>query len=402
MSKGGLHGRSRVSTFVRFGANGAGLWRHKHRKASKRANERVSGRTNERERVGEQQRTKEGDSTALPPPHHTEMIVYHERQEAGLCGVHCLNALLQGPVYSEVDLMGIAAELDRREAALMSQAGLDDPGFLRFVARDSANVSDDGNFSVQVIEHALAAHGLHCVPLGCTTTGRCGDGDGDGDVCEGYVCNHAAHWFCLRHMHGLWLNLNSLLRRPAVISDTHLELFLAQLQAEGYSVFRVLGRLPEPLRTEEFPTGRTMHGRWLALDFVLHDQRRSHASAHGEAVVPVFRELAATPSDDSSDDTAGNKKQRPATSTTRPGGQHSGGHPSTEDEQITAAIAASLADVSQPRPPQTQQQQRTATAPHTKTSSATTAAEDIELAIALSLSEQQQQQQQQQQRHPFH
>jgi ataxin-3 len=30
--------------------------------------------------------------------------LYHEKQVAALCGVHAINTLLQGPVFSEIDL----------------------------------------------------------------------------------------------------------------------------------------------------------------------------------------------------------------------------------------------------------------------------------------------------------
>jgi hypothetical protein len=32
------------------------------------------------------------------------MLIYHEKQEAALCGVHCLNTLLQGHYFTELDL----------------------------------------------------------------------------------------------------------------------------------------------------------------------------------------------------------------------------------------------------------------------------------------------------------
>jgi ataxin-3 len=41
-------------------------------------------------------------------------------QEAGLCAVHCLNTLLQGPYFSEIDLMQIAKEFDDQEKKLMA------------------------------------------------------------------------------------------------------------------------------------------------------------------------------------------------------------------------------------------------------------------------------------------
>lgn len=77
--------------------------------------------------------------------------VYHEKQVMALCGVHALNALLQAPIFNEVDLSEIARSLDKRERDLMAQGGLTTPEFLNFVAEDSQNVSNDGNFSVSVL-----------------------------------------------------------------------------------------------------------------------------------------------------------------------------------------------------------------------------------------------------------
>lgn len=52
-----------------------------------------------------------------------ELYLYHEKQgnvrgqeynkvDAGLCAVHAVNALLQGPYFTEVDLATIAKEFD--------------------------------------------------------------------------------------------------------------------------------------------------------------------------------------------------------------------------------------------------------------------------------------------------
>lgn len=53
------------------------------------------------------------------------LLLYHERQESSLCGLHSLNTLLQGPVFTEVDLASIAIELDEEEKKMMMQAGID-------------------------------------------------------------------------------------------------------------------------------------------------------------------------------------------------------------------------------------------------------------------------------------
>ena len=49
-----------------------------------------------------------------------DLYVYWEKQEKDImtCGVHCLNALLQGPVFTEVQLSEIALRLDEQEKKL--------------------------------------------------------------------------------------------------------------------------------------------------------------------------------------------------------------------------------------------------------------------------------------------
>ena len=43
----------------------------------------------------------------------------------------------------------IAADLDAREQALLSEGGIDSEDYLRYIAEGSSNVADDGMFSVQ-------------------------------------------------------------------------------------------------------------------------------------------------------------------------------------------------------------------------------------------------------------
>lgn len=57
-------------------------------------------------------------------------MVFWEQQMDLMCGVHCINAVLQGnmevqagPYYDEVSLANIALELDAKEKALMSEQG---------------------------------------------------------------------------------------------------------------------------------------------------------------------------------------------------------------------------------------------------------------------------------------
>lgn len=66
------------------------------------------------------------------------LYVYWEKQSDDLlCGVHCLNSLLQGPYYSEFELAQVAHEMDHHENALLDQKHF-----------TSHNVDLEGNFSL--------------------------------------------------------------------------------------------------------------------------------------------------------------------------------------------------------------------------------------------------------------
>jgi Ataxin-3 len=71
-------------------------------------------------------------------------------QRGALCGVHCLNNLLQGPCFTARVLANIADEFDESEKILMAQHGFDTPEYRRFLADGSGNRAGDGMFSIQV------------------------------------------------------------------------------------------------------------------------------------------------------------------------------------------------------------------------------------------------------------
>lgn len=59
-----------------------------------------------------------------------------------------------------------------------------------------------------------------------------------------YICNFKEHWFTIRKIGKQYFNLNSLLSHPELLSSSYIDLFLTQLQQEGYSIFIVTGKLP--------------------------------------------------------------------------------------------------------------------------------------------------------------
>jgi len=170
-----------------------------------------------------------------------ECYIYHEKQDAGLCAVHALNALLQGPYFSEVDLATIAREFDDKERQVMMEMGADTAEFLKYMAEDSGNVAEDGNYSIQVIARALAVWNLTPFPI---TNPEMKTAKENPLTEETFICNLASHWLTIRKLFGEYWNLNSLLAEPQFLSEFYLSAFLDTLMAKGYTVFVLRGDLP--------------------------------------------------------------------------------------------------------------------------------------------------------------
>lgn len=153
-----------------------------------------------------------------------------------------MNSLLQGPYFTAVDLSSLAQKLDEEERQRMAECGEESEEYQKFLQQPSGNMDDSGYFSVQVISSALQVWGLELVPY-ASSDDRINAENPAG--MKAFICNYRDHWLTIRKIGKQWFNLNSLLNRPELISDTYLALFLAQLRNDGYSIFTVLGELPE-------------------------------------------------------------------------------------------------------------------------------------------------------------
>lgn len=58
------------------------------------------------------------------------------QQQGSLCAQHCLNALLQGPYFTAVDLATIGHRFDEEERARMAEAGVSSDEYNRFLQVD--------------------------------------------------------------------------------------------------------------------------------------------------------------------------------------------------------------------------------------------------------------------------
>lgn len=193
--------------------------------------------------------------------------MFNLQQEGSLCAQHCLNSLLQGAYFTPVDLSTLAQKMDEEERQRMAENGEESEEYQKFLQQPSGNMDDSGYFSVQVISSALEVWGLELVPFSSTDE-RIKPALANPCLMRAFICNYKDHWFTVRRLGDQWFNLNSLLNRPELISDTYLSLFLAQLKNDGYSIFVVVGELPEcdadhllrknPAASRSLPVTRTV------------------------------------------------------------------------------------------------------------------------------------------------
>ncbi|XP_076918786.1 ataxin-3 homolog [Bidens hawaiensis] len=216
-------------------------------------------------------------------------MLYHEVQESKLCAVHCVNTVLQGPFFSEIDLAALASDLDRREHQMMQQ-----------VSHESFNVSMDGDFSIQVLQKALEVWDLQVIPLHSPVAEPA---QVDPELENAFICHLQDHWFCIRKVNGEWYNFDSLYAAPEHLSKFYLSAYLDTLKGFGWSIFLVRGNFPKecPVTSGEATNG---YGQWLLPE----DAERIIKSCN-----------------------SGQRRDRYQ-------------QPPTEDDELNAAIAASLRD----------------------------------------------------------
>eukprot|EP01025_Chloroclados_australasicus_P004775 TRINITY_DN11278_c0_g1_i1.p2 TRINITY_DN11278_c0_g1~~TRINITY_DN11278_c0_g1_i1.p2 ORF type:complete len:392 (-),score=52.01 TRINITY_DN11278_c0_g1_i1:443-1570(-) len=161
-------------------------------------------------------------------------LLYHEQQVSSLCGLHCLNTLLQGPYFTEFDLAHLAQQLDKQEQQIAgTQLIPTGPN------EESGNVRLDGMFSVQVLQMALETFGIQLIPI---QNPRMEHALADPTTQTAFVCNLHEHWFTLREIDSKWWNFDSTKRAPEPLSSFYLSAFLGSLQEQGYMVFVVCGQ----------------------------------------------------------------------------------------------------------------------------------------------------------------
>ena len=197
-------------------------------------------------------------------------LVYWERQEASLCGSHCLNALLQGPYIDIEELIDIAQRLEMETQQVLvgtrsRQSDVETP-----VDTESQHIDDAGNFSLPVLQNALQRYGISLYHAASTS-------EETHEQPTAYVLNHGAHWLTLRRLDDQWINLNSLLTfGPETFeSEQYVNIWLQSMMIDGATLFLVSGELPVGNRSlHEHPDRR---GAWYTLEQCKDNAQRAQA-----------------------------------------------------------------------------------------------------------------------------
>jgi ataxin-3 len=163
--------------------------------------------------------------------------VYFEKQSNDrLCGVHCLNSLLQAPFFDPFLLAEIANRLDQMEMELYKEDS--DPNT---IAKGIGNVDDDGNYNVQVLSEALKTYGAEITSVKQTECDNLLSNPESFSKIEAFIFNSSTHWFAIRKIDDIWFNLNSTNPGPGpqIISDFYLSAFIKGTEELGYTNFLV-------------------------------------------------------------------------------------------------------------------------------------------------------------------
>ena len=67
-----------------------------------------------------------------------------------MCGVHCINALLQGPYFDEVSMANIALQLDQKERDIMAEGGTAGDDYIKYIQVSNFKLSFNQLFNTCV------------------------------------------------------------------------------------------------------------------------------------------------------------------------------------------------------------------------------------------------------------
>lgn len=113
---------------------------------------------------------------------------------------------------------------------------------------------------LQVLQKALEVWDLQVIPLNSPVAEPA---QIDPELENAFICHLQDHWFCIRKVNGEWYNFDSLYAAPQHLSKFYLSAYLDSLKGFGWSIFIVRGSFPKdfPISSSEASNG---YGQWLS------------------------------------------------------------------------------------------------------------------------------------------
>ncbi|KAK1298393.1 hypothetical protein QJS10_CPB14g01711 [Acorus calamus] len=171
-------------------------------------------------------------------PSDRPMMLYHETHQSKLRVVHCINAVLQGPFFSDQDLIDLASSFSKTDPTLPS---FDDDFDFSHV------ISLGGPFSLKVLKAALEVWGLQIVPMELAL-----------DLENAFVCHSLGQWVCVRRVGGEWYSFDGAGDVPERLPGPGLAVRLIDLLNDSWTVYAVRGDPPS-----ECPDSSNRYGKWV-------------------------------------------------------------------------------------------------------------------------------------------
>ncbi|XP_030475104.1 putative ataxin-3 homolog [Syzygium oleosum] len=173
--------------------------------------------------------------------------LYHERRGGSTHSVvHCINTLLQGPLFDESGMAAIAIELDRRERLnIVRKFGLptNSSGYFRF---------DIFGVQVELLQEALKAWDMQVTPL---HSPEAWEAKIDFEQESAMICQkgHKEDWTCVRRVDGEWYEFDCLYPAPEHVPEFYVPAYVDSLECFGWTIYLVRGKLPG---TRDTPAAR--------------------------------------------------------------------------------------------------------------------------------------------------
>lgn len=166
----------------------------------------------------------------------SQKYVYWEKQgNDRMCGLHCINSILQGPYYTPENLAEIGKELDEQESEFLKCHSND------LVRNNSTNVLEDGFINISVIIECLKRMNICLKNVSEEDLMKIVSNDHHQDI--GYICNLEKHWFSIRKIYNNWYVLDSLKSNPLYIKDMKLKFYFNDIMKK-YHIFSVQNENP--------------------------------------------------------------------------------------------------------------------------------------------------------------